>query len=205
MSSEARRPPLQREAIVDVAHELVSKEGLDALTLRRLAAELSVSAPALYAHFSDKHDLLRSVAEREFDELIARYEQVEADADPQDPLARVRAQFRTYVRRAREDPELFKVMFLFPPDFGDLAALPADIELPAATRAFTMALEAVAHAIDAGALEADDPLTVALTMWAGAHGLANVLSLGLGLSAEFEERWIDEVCDRLLRGYGHRA
>lgn len=205
MSSPGRRPPLQREAIVGVAHRLVSEQGLDALTLRRLAAALSVSAPALYAHFTDKHDLLRSVAELEFDELISRYERIEREIPPGDPVARVRAQFRAYVHRAREDPELFKVMFLFPPDLGEIVAIPEGAELPAATRAFNMAVATVAEALAAGAIHADDPLMVALAMWSGAHGVATVLSLGLELSAEFEDLWIDEVCERLLRGYGHQS
>ena len=52
---------------------LIARDGLDALTLRRLADSFSVSAPALYAHFRDKEDLLRAVAEREFEELMVRY------------------------------------------------------------------------------------------------------------------------------------
>ena len=41
------RPLLQREAIVAAARELVSTKGLEALSLRRLAANLGVTAPAL--------------------------------------------------------------------------------------------------------------------------------------------------------------
>ena len=44
---------------MEEARSLISSDGLDALTLRRLADRFSVSAPALYFHFRDKEELLR--------------------------------------------------------------------------------------------------------------------------------------------------
>lgn len=196
------RPPLQQDAIVEAACELIATAGLDSLTLRRLADVFSVSAPALYAHFANKHELLRAVAEREFDRLIQRYREIDAAADPDRPLERIRAQCRNYVQHSQQQPELFKVMFLFPPDLGDIASVPEGSELPAATRAFSMALGAIEDAASAGAIAADDPLMVALTVWAGVHGVANMFSLGLGMSEQFQDALTDEVIDTLLRGYG---
>lgn len=197
MSTPGDRPTLQRDAIVLAARDMVASVGLEALSLRRLAATLGVTAPALYAHVTDKHDLLRAVAEGQFDQLVTRYEAVHVE----DPVARIRAHCRAYVAQARENPELFRVMFLFPPDLGDSSELPESIELPGATRAFNIAAEAVAEAIDAGAMVAEDPLLAALTLWAGVHGVANVLLLGFELPAELEESLIAEITERTLRGY----
>jgi TetR/AcrR family tetracycline transcriptional repressor len=49
---------LDRETVVDTALRLVDEVGLDGLSLRRLAKELGVQAPALYWHFPSKKDLL---------------------------------------------------------------------------------------------------------------------------------------------------
>jgi AcrR family transcriptional regulator len=197
-----RRAPLSRDLMVETARRLISEHGLDALTLRRLADALSVSAPALYAHFEDKNDLLRAIAEREFDVLMSRYEEIDTRLVSARPIERIREQFRTYVRRSQEDPELFRVMFLFPPDLGELTAAPAGAELPAATKAFTMALGTIDDAIAAGELDTDDAFTVALSMWAGAHGVANLLLLGLAPSADAQDGLVTEVANRILRGYG---
>lgn len=196
------RPPLRRDAILEEARALISSDGLGALTLRRLGDRLSVSAPALYAHFEDKDDLLRGVAERQFDELMARYRQIDADAEPGRPLARVMEQCRNYVRMSQQDPELFRVMFLFPPDLGGVVSVPEGIELPAATNAFQMAVGALEDAIEAGDLVAPDALTVALTLWAGVHGIANILLLGLGMAPDDQDALVTEVTSRILRGYG---
>lgn len=190
------RPLLHREAIVAAARELIVADGLEALSLRRLAARLGVTAPALYAHVRDKQDLLRAVAEGEFDALLDRFDQITAT----DPVERIKAQGRAYVQHARENPQLFRVMFLFPPELTP-ATMPEGIELPGATRAFEVAAASVEGAIAAGAIVSDDPLLVALTLWSGTHGVATVLQLGFGLPPELEDAMIDEVTDRLLVGY----
>jgi len=58
-----RSPLLSRDKIVASALALVDTEGLDALSTRRLAADLGVSGPSLYNHFATKDDLLEAVAD----------------------------------------------------------------------------------------------------------------------------------------------
>ncbi|MEZ5240067.1 MAG: TetR/AcrR family transcriptional regulator [Microthrixaceae bacterium] len=205
MSASRGRQPLRREAIVDAARDLISEVGLGGLTLRGLAEVFGVSAPALYAHFSDKNELLRAVAEQQFEELIRRYEEIDRELGGREPLELIRAQCRHYVDLARRDPELFRVMFLFPPDFGAVGSIPPGSELPVATRALELAIDAVRQAIAAGEIEAEDPTIPAMALWAGAHGVANIFLLDLDLSGEFGGAFIDEVTDRTLRGYGARA
>jgi TetR/AcrR family tetracycline transcriptional repressor len=53
---------LDREKVVRTALKLLDKVGLDGLTLRRLASELRVQAPALYWHFKNKQELLDEMA-----------------------------------------------------------------------------------------------------------------------------------------------
>ncbi len=199
--ARTERAPLQREAIIASTRALIAEDGLDQLTLRRLAGRLGVTAPALYGHFEDKGDLLRSLAEVEFDRLQARFDAIEAT----DPLERVRSLNRAYADQARENPELFRVMFLFPPDLGGITGPPQGVELPAATKVFSTAAKAVVAAIDSGAIEASDPLLVALTLWSAVHGVASVCQLGFGLTQAMEDSLVNEVIDRVLRGYAPKA
>ncbi|MEU6747700.1 TetR/AcrR family transcriptional regulator C-terminal domain-containing protein [Spirillospora sp. NPDC046719] len=53
-----RRPKLTREAIVDKAVEIADAEGLEAVSIRRVASELGVRAMSLYTHIEAKEDLL---------------------------------------------------------------------------------------------------------------------------------------------------
>jgi AcrR family transcriptional regulator len=189
------RPTLTPEAIVEAARGLVTDAGLEALSLRRLAAKLGVTAPALYLHFTGKRELLRAMAEAEFAVLEARFAEVDTD----DPLDRVRETTRAYVAHARANPELFRVMFLFPPAVGGGSA---DDELPAATKTFAASAANIEAAATAGAIETDDLLLTSLAMWCAAHGVATVLQLGFDFPDDLEDLLVNEVTDRLLRGYG---
>lgn len=58
-----RKPLLSTDRIVQTARELVDREGLAAVSTRRLAAELGVSGPSLYNHFRTKDEILEAVAD----------------------------------------------------------------------------------------------------------------------------------------------
>src|SRR2546421_9611452 len=58
-----RRRGLTREAIVARALELGGAEGLEAVSIRRLASELGVTPMALYRHVRDKQDLVNAMME----------------------------------------------------------------------------------------------------------------------------------------------
>ena len=70
-----RREPISREAIVTAAIRLLDREGLAALSMRRLAEELGTGAASLYWHVGSKDGLLDLV----FDELIGEEQVPEAD------------------------------------------------------------------------------------------------------------------------------
>ncbi|WP_345615469.1 MULTISPECIES: TetR/AcrR family transcriptional regulator [Streptomyces] len=72
-----RKPLLSRDLIVDTAGALVDAEGLDAVSTRRIAAELGVSGPSLYNHFRNKDEILDAVA----DAVSARIDLSMFDAD----------------------------------------------------------------------------------------------------------------------------
>ncbi|MGN6791442.1 MAG: TetR/AcrR family transcriptional regulator [Streptosporangiaceae bacterium] len=68
-SGEAERTKLSRAAVVSRALELADNDGLDALTIRRLATELGVTPMALYWHFRSKEELIAGLADRVWGEI----------------------------------------------------------------------------------------------------------------------------------------
>ena len=57
-----RIPLISRERAVEAALGIIEQEGLESLTLERLAKTLGVRAPSLYHHFADKTDILEAAA-----------------------------------------------------------------------------------------------------------------------------------------------
>jgi|Tabmets5t2r1_1033131.scaffolds.fasta_scaffold11322_3 TetR/AcrR family tetracycline transcriptional repressor len=69
-SNPRRGVGLSTATIVALAIRLADDEGLDALTMRRLATELSVTPMALYWHFTDKNALLEAMAEHAVEGIV---------------------------------------------------------------------------------------------------------------------------------------
>jgi len=192
MADAAPRQVLTRETIVDEARQIVQVGGVEGLNMRRLASALGVTAPALYAHVRHKSDLLAAIAEREFVDMVDRFEAVEAT----EPVDRVRAYARAYVDHALANPEVFQVLFLTQPDF----TLQGGNELPAASKAFSYPAAATVEAIETGAFRPTDPLMANLTMWTAVHGVATVLLLGLDLDEHTTDEVITSVIDTVIAG-----
>lgn len=62
-NTAARPPAITREALVAAGMAVLRREGLDALSMRKVAAELGVRAASLYYHVQDKEQLLDLLAD----------------------------------------------------------------------------------------------------------------------------------------------
>jgi AcrR family transcriptional regulator len=68
MSEPTTRAPISKHAVVDAALTLVDRDGLAALTIRKLASEVGAPPMSLYTHFGSKEQLLDLM----FDRLVQR-------------------------------------------------------------------------------------------------------------------------------------
>jgi AcrR family transcriptional regulator len=76
----ASRERLTRERVIDAALHIMDTEGLDAVTMRRVAREVGVEAMSLYNHVRDKEDLLDGIRLRVFSEFSFEPSALRGDA-----------------------------------------------------------------------------------------------------------------------------
>jgi AcrR family transcriptional regulator len=93
------RAGLSAQAVVDAAAELADREGLDAVTLARLAADAGVRPPSLYAHVAGVDDLRRRLAIRGARELAAAMREAAMGRAGSDALRAVASAHRDFARR----------------------------------------------------------------------------------------------------------
>lgn len=128
------------------AELLLEREGLAALTMRRLADELGIRAPSLYKHVRSKEDIVLALQAR------ALREQAEVLSGARD-LRSLAAAYRAW---AREHPRLYE---LISRHSLDRSRLPQGLEDAAAAPLMAMV---------------DHDVTVARALWACAHGLVDL-------------------------------
>jgi AcrR family transcriptional regulator len=66
----SKQQRLSRELILEAAHETVGEEGLDSLSMRRLAQRLDVWPMSIYRYFRDKDELLDALADSAAETLV---------------------------------------------------------------------------------------------------------------------------------------
>ena len=93
-----RRTPLSRALVLRAAVDLADREGLDALTMRRLAQELGVEAMSLYHHLANKDAILDGAVEVVVDEIVEAVDHVDAPS----PAVDWQAAMRGRILAARE-------------------------------------------------------------------------------------------------------
>lgn len=167
------------ERLVQVALQLLADEGLEKMTLRRLARRAGVSHSAPLRHFASLAELSSEVAARGFELLSESLAKSGAQLPPTaDALERLVAAGRAYVECAIANPALFALMFR--PE-----ALAPDNERFARTSraAFQQLLCHVRAGQDAGWHSSLDTQVLAGSVWASVHGLATLWSQGAFVGA----------------------
>jgi len=79
-AGRADKPQLSREAIVQAALRIVDAEGLDAVSMRRVAQEFGTGAASLYAYVANKDQLLDLVVDRVMGEIADSWAETEPTA-----------------------------------------------------------------------------------------------------------------------------
>jgi AcrR family transcriptional regulator len=178
---------------VDQALRLLAREGIEALSLRRLARRAGVSHGAPLRHFRSLADLRAEVAARGFASLFDAVERA-AESLPagSGPLARLAAAGRAYVKLAVEQPGLFALMFR--PEQLDLENSAFRTHAPAA---FEQLVRLVRAAQDAGWHARRDTRRLAGSVWAAVHGLATLWSQG-AMAAPLRGSTLEQVLETTL-------
>jgi AcrR family transcriptional regulator len=159
----ARERAARRRLIITTARRLAEAEGWDAVTTRRLSAEIEYSQPVLYKHFAGMEQIAEAVAIDGFGELAETLHTARAGAATSTDALRQVA--RAYVDFARRNPALYDAMFTRSTTLH-FAAEDTPRELEAA---FTE-LYSVVTAL-AGHQDADAPAEV---LWSALHGLVTL-------------------------------
>ncbi len=159
-----RKGELTRAAILDVALQLASREGLEGLTIGLLADKMKMSKSGVFAHFGSREDLQIEVVKL----YHQRFEQEVFYPSIQDPrgLPRLEAMFARWITRVTVEIASGCIYISGAVEYDDRPGEIRD-QLVAMVCAWQQALcRAVVQAIDAGQLRAEvDPEQIVYEMY----------------------------------------
>ncbi|MEE3118743.1 MAG: TetR/AcrR family transcriptional regulator [Pseudomonadota bacterium] len=181
-----------RQQAHQLALDTLRNQGDTAISLRALAKELGVSAPALYRHFADRESLLAALAVTGFEELRDRLLAV----DQQVPRRALIDIGLVYVAFAQDEPNLYRLMF-----GGRVLPKDAHPQLDQAGHgAFHVLQDTIDRAQQAGYLKPMPLAIMTAAAWSLVHGLAQLTIDGHLPAANAEPMLVEGVLSLLLDG-----
>ncbi|HEX2907335.1 MAG TPA: TetR/AcrR family transcriptional regulator [Phototrophicaceae bacterium] len=158
-----------KNALIRAGIEILSQDGMQALSLRQVAKQAGVSHTAPYAHFADKQALIAAIAAAGYQKLYQQL--VAAQENQNDALARLVALAQAYVQFALDEPDHFKITFS-----GIVETeqnYPEYVEQ--SKQCFALVVDGVVACQANGTLAAGDTQLMAVSIWASIHGFAQLL------------------------------
>jgi AcrR family transcriptional regulator len=192
-------PPLTavketRLLLIDATLRVLDRDGIAAVTLRAVAAELGVSAPAVYWHFEDKEALMNEIRRLLAADFVARM-RAASSSDPSGS-ASIEVLTDVFLDFTIEHPHRFQLLFRSSSDSPNKPLK----KRPGNATTFGSLIQAAEQGMERGELARDDPTSVALSIAALGQGLVLLYERGrFSSKAEFAD-FARVSFRRLLRG-----
>ncbi len=176
MSIEERKEQEKRDLkrkILDAAKEILFEKGLEKISMRAIAERIDYSPTTIYLHFKNKEELITSLMEYAFEQLVVTLVSFDRDSFSEDPLIILKEGLRIYINHGVSNPHFYRMMTT-----SILKRSEKSTALKEGTmnnQAFLILEKGVKDCIDAGVVEVTESRSAAMMLWAAIHGLTMLL------------------------------
>jgi AcrR family transcriptional regulator len=161
-----------KRQILDIAEEIIAVEGVERVTMRRIAASVDYAPTVLYRLFGSKADLMEHLIARGYEGVRRRYADARLGNEGR-PLATLRAILEVYVGYALDHPNHYRMWF----DTGVASRVDGRMRMNHGRLEYVV-FEAWCEAIAAcqveGLFVGREPVEIFQVLWARVHGLISL-------------------------------
>jgi AcrR family transcriptional regulator len=195
-----------KDNILETALSLMCEDGFDALTMRRLAIRLKMTAANIYNYYTNKDDLYLAIQTKGFQMLVDRFEEIASSN--QTAQEKISAMMRSYLSFGIENPDYYEIMFSRnTPKYADYKNTPMEptayLEKQTALKVAEITTKIIlALSDEKSSLSADDAKYKTVIVWSALHGVVNLYNSRV--LQEVEENptpLIDKLIKDLMQGF----
>ena len=158
-----------RKLIVETATQILVEEGIDQVSIRRIADRIEYSPGTIYLYFEDKDDILYEAHLEAFSAFLDAEMTV---AGIPDPLDRLMALGRAYIDFALANKQKYDLMFLIPvPRIQNKEKYDWSVSI----RTYQVLRTIVEECIAQGKIKQTHPDVASMQIWSTVHGLASLI------------------------------
>ncbi|MDI6742816.1 MAG: TetR/AcrR family transcriptional regulator [Smithella sp.] len=167
-----------QERILKAALDVIVQEGYPALTMRRIASKIDMTAPNIYNYYQSKDELYISLVIRGF-EILKRELSSVCDAH-ENPVNRGAALARAYINFGLKHSSYYDIMFTYPtPKYNDYVGTPleklSEVEYKMSMEIVTLVLEAVRALLSEDLAKDEQAVQMRfIAAWSMLHGMISL-------------------------------
>ncbi len=183
------------QRIYQCALGILEAEGPRAVSMRRVAKEVGITAMAIYHHFPSREALLSAVVDKEFEQLAGFFDRSNRKRGFEAAMIHI---LDGYIDYALAHPRIFDYVFSIPRP--DARRFPEDFRARSSPT-LNITADIVSSWMKLGKLKRDDQWEIAMELWAHAHGYLALWRAGrFRLSEEEFRKLVHRSLRRLLYG-----
>lgn len=187
-----------RQSILDAAKMLFLKNGYEATSIRKIAAEIEFSPTTIYLYYKDKAEIIHALHQEGFKMLT---EQLKVLRNVEDPFERLKAMGRGYINFAIENRDFYEIMFIMKEPLLHIKESDGE-DWAEGDAAFQTLLATVMECQEKGHFKTYEAEAFALLAWGNMHGLCTLNNNGhLNLLCRKTEGVIDSAPTAMQKSF----
>ncbi|SHI93442.1 transcriptional regulator, TetR family [Clostridium cavendishii DSM 21758] len=187
-----------RRKIIDTASEILTSEGYENLSIRKIANKIEYSPGIIYHYFKDKAEIVTYIVEEGYGKILKSITSI--NLDPENPEKTIEEGLRNYINLMLEMPEQFKTILM-----SDIEAIKEKVDmLSEGVSKDRGSMQGLCNLVELGMKKGKfrkmDVELTAQIIWTSTHGLLSRLILEKNIPDKQKERLINQHFNILIHG-----
>lgn len=179
-----------RQRVVKTAMKLFLKDGIENVSMRKIADKIEYSPGAIYSYFKDKGEIIHAIHNEGFEKLYALQKSLD---NIKDPFERLSKMGRLYMKFALENPDYYDLMFIAK---GVAEKISEKKEWDVGQRSYDYLKDTVKECIEEKYMIESDVDSATFAVWGFVHGMAALIIRGR--CAMMPEEYISNIVEGSL-------
>ena len=181
-----------RSSILSTAWQMVTEEGWQSLSIRKIADAIEYSVPVIYDHFENKEAIVHEFAKEGFQLLGKKIQKAKEKST--DPAEQLKAIADAYWNFAFKNKQHYQLMYGMGMQGCEIEKCVAD------SKSFRgMVLEPIINLIEKGKHPDTNPCLKYFTFWSILHGLVSIKSMNSNVSEEVNKMVMDDAVEGFIK------
>ena len=186
-----------RIEILEATRSLLLEDGLDNISMRKIASRIGCKAPSIYYYFRNKDALIHALIEEGNERLYDALQ--EARSEDRSPLDNLEENWRAFVAFGLEQHVYYHIMFFVKSE--EIAHFPKDA-FRRARKTLEPAVEILEQCKNHGVLTVKDPAMTAMANGAMLHGFISLVLMERLDRGWDRDQMLNHIIDHIFAGMG---